>query len=939
MLEATKIGRYEVIKKLGEGGMGEVFLAFDTSLNRRVALKILSPEFSRDEQRIHRFNLEARAASALNHPNIITIYEIGKFENLEFIATEYIEGETLREVILRRELSLPEAIRIAGQIAEGLCAAHAEHIIHRDIKPENVMIRHDGYVKILDFGLAKPTVFPKTGAEDETVEMVKTAPGVVMGSVRYMSPEQARGKTMDERTDIWSLGVVLYEMIAGNSPFDGETVSDTLANLIHLEPKPLYETFPEVPDELQRIVRKSLQKNRDERYQTVKDFALDLKNLRRELDLHSTEGHARRLNSSFDSWKANTSGENATKVYQTEDLPKAITNENLSPTQFIGEQAALRAQKSSNRVWRNAFIGVISILLLSGLAFYSSKFVSQSIQPQSFQNVQISRLSDDGKSRLPAISPDGKYIAFQSGELGARNIMVRQLATGSAVEIAPKSGLKALAISFSPDGDYVYYVQGDRGNNVNTLYRVPTLGGESKKIVEDVDSAISFSPDGKKLTFVRHLANEGADSLYTVNVDGTDEKLIFNTTQTEYGFFNYPVWSPDGEKILIGVGTNAGGKTDSVTLAEVSLKDSKLNLLPNGKWTNISDFYWRKDGSGLLALGNEKENDPAQVWSISYPEGVRKRLTNDTNSYIWLGVSEDNKTIITVKSESSSSLWSFSPATKDLKQITPESRTSNGESGIVSNEKGTLLVARGDQSELNIWEITADGKDVRQLTANAALNADPRVSPDGSKIVFMSNRSGAWRVWLMDSDGKNPKQLTTVEGGVNQYNAHFSSTGAIVFYTQQEKNSGRGKLMKVSAAGGTPEQVLPQSKDYEESGYASPDGKHLALVNWNLTNKKFIRMYGLNNDSPTKIENEFESGLMYGIKWSPDSKSLSYINQEGIPNIWQMSPDGKQRKQLTSFTAGRIFDFAWSKEGNRLFIARGTVNNDMILLKDETKPL
>lgn len=937
LIEAgKKIGRYEVLKKLGEGGMGEVFLAYDISLERRVALKILSEEFSRNEQRVLRFKQEAKAASALNHPNIITIYEIGKVEDVEFIATEFIEGDTLREKITRNELSLPESLKIAEQIADGLCAAHEAHIVHRDIKPENVIVRRDGYVKILDFGLAKPTLMRKTGAEDETVEMVKTAPGVVMGSVRYMSPEQARGKVLDDRTDLWSLGIVLYEMVAGNAPFDGETVSDTLANLIHLEPKPLFEVLPDVPDELQRIARKSLQKNRDERYQTARDFALDLKTLRREMELHQTEGQSRRLYPSSDSLSPRLSGENITQSYPKGDLPKATTKENITQTQFTAEQhSALIAQKSSNRVWRNAFIGFASLAFLASLAFFSAKLFSDStLKTSAFQNPQISRLSDDGKSRLPAISPDGRYIAFQSGELGAQNIMVRQLATGSAVEIVPKSGFKTISISFSPDGNYVWYVQGDRGNNINSLYQVPTLGGASKKIVEDVDSNISFSPAGKRLAFIRHLANEGADSLYSVNIDGTDEKLILNTAQTEFGFFSSPAWSPDGEKIALIVGDSAGGKTTLVTLAEVSVKDSKLNLLSNGKWSSISDISWQKKGSGFFALGCEKENDPIQVWSITYPAGERKRLTNDTNSYIWLGISGDNKTLVTLKSDSSSSIWSFSLTTKDLKQITPENRNASGDSGITPISNGNLLITRYTGAELNLWEITVDGKDVRQLTSDASLNASPKISPDGTKIVFMSNRSGAWRVWKMDFDGKNAKQLTIVDESVNQFNPHFSNDGSIIFFSQQEKNSGRGKILKVSIEGGTPEPVLPPNDDWEEGGYASPDGKYLALIAFNPVNKKFIRIFGLDKNTPTKSEYEFESGLMYGFEWSPGGKSLIYINQAGVPNIWQMSLDGKQRKPLTNFTAGRIADFAWSKDGGRLFIVRRTVNNDLVLIKD-----
>ena len=284
--ENTKLGRYEIRKKIGVGGMGEVFLATDTQLERSVALKLLPAEFCCDAERVRRFKQEARAASALNHPNIITIHEIGEVEDRLFIATEFIEGETLREKIRKNDLSVYESVRIAEQVAAGLSVAHSSNIIHRDIKPENIMIRSDGYAKILDFGLAK-LVEKKTetlDAEAETRAQVNTRPGMVMGSVSYMSPEQARGRDIDERTDVWSLGVCLYEMLAGKNPFAGETISDSLAALIHVEPEPLDENLPA---ELQRIVRKTLQKDANKRYQTAKDLLIDLEDVKEELKFQS----------------------------------------------------------------------------------------------------------------------------------------------------------------------------------------------------------------------------------------------------------------------------------------------------------------------------------------------------------------------------------------------------------------------------------------------------------------------------------------------------------------------------------------------------------------------------------------------------------------------------------------------------------------------------
>ena len=276
-------GHYEIIKQIGAGGMGEVYLAKDNKLDRKVAVKILNEKFAKHESNLQRFIQEAKAASALNHPNILIIHEIGEAEETNYIVSEFIEGKTLRDIILKTSLKLSGILDISTQIANTLVAAHTAKIVHRDIKPENIIVRPDGFVKILDFGLAKLVEQKAVGFEASTVKQNETAKGVILGTVNYMSPEQAKGEKIDERTDIFSFGVLLYEMIAGRTPFAGGSISETFANLINAEPQPLSRFSENVPDELQRIVAKTLRKNKDERYQTMKDLLTDLKNLRENL--------------------------------------------------------------------------------------------------------------------------------------------------------------------------------------------------------------------------------------------------------------------------------------------------------------------------------------------------------------------------------------------------------------------------------------------------------------------------------------------------------------------------------------------------------------------------------------------------------------------------------------------------------------------------------
>jgi serine/threonine protein kinase len=288
--EGKTIGTYQVLLLLGKGGMGEVYLAHDLKLRRKVAIKVLPQQFLRDAMRVKMFEREARAASALNHPNIITIFDIGQFDGAHFIATEFIEGQTVRLRLKAAVMPLREAMDVAVQTASALAAAHEAGIVHRDIKPENVMVRRDGYVKVLDFGLAKLTETPATNRDDleaVTKGTAYTLPGVVMGTAAYMSPEQARGEVVDSRSDIFSLGVLIYEMVAGKTPFAGATVIEVLAATLEREPLPLTEFNQQIPAELERIVAKSLRKDRRKRYQTIRDMLVDLEGLKQQLDLES----------------------------------------------------------------------------------------------------------------------------------------------------------------------------------------------------------------------------------------------------------------------------------------------------------------------------------------------------------------------------------------------------------------------------------------------------------------------------------------------------------------------------------------------------------------------------------------------------------------------------------------------------------------------------
>ena len=863
-LVGKELGTYQIEKLLGAGGMGEVYLARDNKLDRMVALKILPWHFLADADRISRFRREARALSSLNHPNLITIYEVGEAHGLHFIATEFVEGQTLSS--LRAKLSLKELLSIVAQVAEALAAAHQSGVVHRDIKPDNVMVRPDGYVKVLDFGLVKLTEMTSG-----RIDAANTEIGVAMGTLSYMSPEQATGEPIDHRTDIWSLGVVLYELVTGQKPFTAESRQATINSILSTNPTAPSVLNPMVPSELDQVLNKALEKDRELRYQTASDFRADIRRVLRTVD--------------------------------------------SSPSNASGQTPARLATRFQS--WVLFPVAVVLLAVIALVVWYYNS--SKKIAGPNWTAASRSQLSTQpGTEVYPVLAPDGQNFVYASDENGNFDLFVQRVGGKNAHPLTPNTPSDETQPAYSPNGERIAFRSTREPAGIYVMERT----GENVRLVIENCRHPSWSPNGKEIVCSTHgheipaTRNSRPSALWIVDVEtGNKRKLVENDAMQ-------PSWSPNGHRIAFWFMPPSAGRSDIATVASGG---GEIEIITNDASTNWNPV-WSPDGK-FLYFASDRGGDMS-FWRVAIDEktgkvqGEPEAIATPSTFNRHLNFSRDGRRLIYVQTDQRANIQGMKFDQKAERTVGDAFWITRGDRMLARPElspDGTRFVMRMPRrTQDDITIVNRDGTNWRDLTNDKYFDRYPRWSPDGKSIVFTSDRSGRYEIWTLEADAANLCQLTFDSPGDTSFPL-WSPDGSRILLHSNFVN----QIIKLNETKQAP-QLLPEPDSATRfvAWDWSPDGKKLI----GTLRRPLLELAYYSFET-----NRYETlaPISGAPVWLPDStRFLSYADNKAYLGDIRT----KKTREIFASANGELRSIGISDEGRLIYFTVYSSESDIWLL-------